>query len=73
MKDVENLKAVVGECYSEYLLSGNNKGARDEAKVLQGVKEPPDAGLGMVFRYPGDPKKLRDRSKMRLWGEYLRG
>lgn len=26
----------------------------------------------MLFRYPGDPKKLRDRAKMRLWGEYLR-
>ena len=73
VKEVESFKAVVGECYSEYLLSGNNKGERSEAKVLNGVKEPPDAGLGTVFRYPGDPKKLRDRSKMRLWGEYLRG
>lgn len=70
MKEVENLKSVVGECYSEYLLSGNNKGEREGAKVASG---PPDAGLGMVFRYPGDAKKLRDRSKMRLWGEYLRG
>lgn len=26
----------------------------------------------MNFRYPGDPKKLRDRAKMRLWAEYLR-
>jgi TBC1 domain family member 8/9 len=26
----------------------------------------------MLFRYPGDPKKLRDRAKMRLWAEYLR-
>lgn len=26
----------------------------------------------MIFRYPGDPKKLRDRAKMRLWAEYLR-
>ena len=73
VKEIENLKAIVGGCYSEYLLSGNNKGEREEAKALNGVKEPPDAGLGMVFRYPGDPKKLRDRSKMRLWGEYLRG
>ena len=73
VKEIENLKAIVGGCYSEYLLSGNNKGERDEAKALNEVREPPDAGLGMVFRYPGDPKKLRDRSKMRLWGEYLRG
>jgi TBC1 domain family member 8/9 len=60
--EVAKLKRVVSECYSEYLLQGD------------GRKEttPPDAGLGMIFRYPGDAKKLRDRSKMRLWGEYLR-
>ncbi|RDL41530.1 TBC-domain-containing protein [Venustampulla echinocandica] len=60
--EVGKLKKVVAECYSEYLLQGE---ARKEST-------PPDAGLGMMFRYPGDAKKLRDRSKMRLWGEYLR-
>lgn len=59
---VGKLKKVIGECYSEYLLRGE-----DEKE-----KTPPDAGLGMIFRYPGDPKKLRDRAKMRLWAEYLR-
>ncbi len=62
--DVAKLKRVVGECYSEFLLRPNPK-REDPA---------PDAGLGMnvEFRYPGDAKKLRDRSKMRLWAEYLR-
>jgi hypothetical protein len=60
--DVGKLKRVVSECYSEYLLQGDGKKSGD----------PPDAGLGMLFRYPGDARKLRDRSKMRLWGEYLR-
>ncbi|KAI1076988.1 GTPase activating protein [Whalleya microplaca] len=60
--NVGKLKKVVGECYSEYLLRPDDK------KNIS----PPDAGLGMIFRYPGDPKKLRDRAKMRLWGEYLR-
>lgn len=61
--EVVKLKKVVAECYSEYhLLSPESKKA---------VK-PPDAGLGMIFRYPGDAKKLRDNSKMRLWGVYLR-
>lgn len=73
VKELENLKAVVGECYSEYLLSGNTKSERDGVKVANGAKNLPDAGLGMLFRYPGDARKLRDRSKMRLWGEYLRG
>ncbi|KAH8197470.1 hypothetical protein TruAng_008365 [Truncatella angustata] len=59
---VSKLKKVVSECYSEYLL-------RPETEK---DAHPPDAGLGMVFRYPGDPKKLRDRAKMRLWAEYLR-
>ena len=73
VKEVDSLKAVVGECYSEYLLSGVNKAERESAMLVNGVKEPPDAGLGMVFRYPGDAKKLREQSKMRLWREYLRG
>ncbi|CAN8100144.1 unnamed protein product [Discula destructiva] len=59
---VSKLKKVIAECYSEYLLRGE-----DEKEKI-----PPDAGLGMLFRYPGDPKKLRDRAKMRLWAEYLR-
>lgn len=73
VREVDNLKAIIRECYSEYLLSGNSKSERNEANNANGIREPPDAGLGMVFRYPGDARKLRDRSKMRLWGEYLRG
>lgn len=59
--EVGKLKRVVSECYSEHLLSSDSK-----------KSEPPDAGLGMIFKYPGDARKLRDRSKMRLWAEYLR-
>lgn len=74
VKEVDDLKAIVAECYSEYLLSGkNNSSEKGEAKTSGSAREPPDAGLGMMFRYPGDPKKLRDRTKMRLWGSYLRG
>ncbi|KAM5346547.1 hypothetical protein ACJ41O_009552 [Fusarium nematophilum] len=60
--NVGKLRRVVAECYSEYLLRTEDKKNAS----------PPDAGLGMLFRYPGDPKKLRDRAKMRLWAEYLR-
>ncbi|PFH55405.1 hypothetical protein XA68_18401 [Ophiocordyceps unilateralis] len=59
---VNKLRGVVAECYSQHLLRP------DDRKTAS----PPDAGLGMLFRYPGDPKKLRDRAKMRLWAEYLR-
>ncbi|KAL2180965.1 uncharacterized protein P884DRAFT_326987 [Thermothelomyces heterothallicus CBS 202.75] len=60
--NVAKLKKVTAECYSEYLLRPDDKKNAT----------PPDAGLGMLFKYPGDPKKLRDRAKMRLWAEYLR-
>lgn len=73
VKEVENLKAVISECYSEYLLSGTTKAERDNALIYNGVNKSSDAGLGMVFRYPGDAKKLREQSKMRLWREYFRG
>jgi hypothetical protein len=73
IKEVESLRTVVAECYSEYLLASARAKPKDSSGVAPTAPEPPDAGLGMVFRYPGDARKLRDRSKMRLWGEYMRG
>ncbi|EAW12644.1 GTPase-activating protein [Aspergillus clavatus NRRL 1] len=70
MKEIENLRVVVNDCYSEYLLSGAKSKDQDSGNAE--ARLPPDAGLGMIFRYPGDARKLRDRSKMRLWGEYFR-
>ena len=72
MKEMESMRSVISQCYSEYLLSPERAAKNDSAQTSD-AKTPPDAGLGMVFRYPGDAKKLRDRSKMRLWGEYFRG
>jgi hypothetical protein len=71
VKEVENLRQVVAQCYSEYLLSddGDEKAAGDDKRS----REHPDTGLGMVFRYPGNARKLRDATKIRLWTEYLRG
>ncbi|EPE02756.1 gtpase-activating protein gyp2 [Ophiostoma piceae UAMH 11346] len=60
---IAKMRKVAGECYSEYLLRP------EERKTSMSL---PDAGLGIIFRYPGDAKKLRDRAKMRLWAEYLR-
>jgi hypothetical protein len=72
VKEVENLRRVVGHCYSEYLLTDaeEKKATEDGAKP---GKEHPDTGLGMIFRYPGNARKLRDATKIRLWREYLRG
>ncbi|KAL9040364.1 MAG: hypothetical protein Q9180_001954 [Flavoplaca navasiana] len=69
-KDTSSLKTVVPQCYSEYLLSERPQKGVDTPEVAS--KGPPDGGLGLLFRYPGDARKLRDKSKMRLWAEYLR-
>ncbi|KAH8702433.1 putative GTPase activating protein [Talaromyces proteolyticus] len=69
IKEIDNLRAVVLDEYSEYLLTTPPKG-KEESDTAS--RQLPDAGLGMVFRYPGDARKLRDRSKMRLWAEYFR-
>lgn len=82
MGEIKNLRVLVEGCYSEYLLGGplgsGVKGRMPTDSIAEGdgvgsKKHPPDAGLGMVFKYPGDARKLRDRSKMRLWVEYLKG
>lgn len=74
MKDLEALRTVVADCHSEYILTGGRTTkAKEGVEADSSPRDPPDTGLGMIFRYPGDAKKLRDRSKMRLWGEYMRG
>ncbi|KAI5289109.1 hypothetical protein KEM54_004397 [Ascosphaera aggregata] len=70
MRDIEKLRIVVSGVHSEYLLSNSGRVKGDVTQ--EPSREPPDTGLGMLFRYPGDARKLRDRSKMRLWGEYFR-
>ncbi|EEP79420.1 conserved hypothetical protein [Uncinocarpus reesii 1704] len=73
MKEVDSLRSVISECHSEYMFTASRVGKpKDQAESEQQPREPPDTGLGLVFRYPGDARKLRDRSKMRLWGEYFR-
>ena len=72
MKEMGNLRAVSQECYSEYLLATDGaKEVQSEEKDGKKERVPPDVGLGTIFRYPGDARKLRDKSKMRLWREYL--
>ena len=72
MKDMGNLRAVSQQCYSEYLLATDG-GKDTKVEEKDGKKDivPPDVGLGTLFRYPGDARKLRDKSKIRLWREYM--
>ncbi|KAL8998107.1 MAG: hypothetical protein Q9169_002800 [Polycauliona sp. 2 TL-2023] len=69
-KDTSYLKTIVPQCYSEYLLSERPQQGVETPELVP--KGPPEGGLGLLFRYPGDARKLRDKSKMRLWAEYLR-
>lgn len=72
VKGIEKLREVVSHCYSEYLMSGAHHKEKAGSRATN-TPAPPDVGLGMVFRYPGDARKLRDGGKMRLWSEYFRG
>ena len=73
VKEFGKMKAVIVDCYSEHLLSGQTKTDKAIDIIPSETRQSPDVGLGMIFRYPGDAKKLRDRSKIRLWGEYFKG
>lgn len=48
-------------CYSEYMLGPKHGEAG----------EPPAAGMGKEFTFPGDRRKLKDKSKMNLWNDYM--
>ncbi|KAI8384447.1 rab-GTPase-TBC domain-containing protein [Radiomyces spectabilis] len=56
------LKQFLGTCASEALLADKSK---DDLDKLPG-------GLGLEFGFPGDSKKLKDKTKTRLWKEYFK-
>lgn len=47
---------------------------KDQKELIEAPPPPPEyhAGLGARFKYPGDPRKLREKSKIKLWRDYLR-
>ena len=67
------LKPFTASLYSEYLLTavedetaeGDARGAGGEGKGIY------ERGLGETHGFPGDARKLRERSKIKLWKEYL--
>lgn len=65
-------------------VEGEGKGkekAEDEKKGIEdqvgedGLPPQPEyeAGLGARFKFPGDSKKLREKSKTKLWRDYMKG
>ncbi|EXX64682.1 Mdr1p [Rhizophagus irregularis DAOM 197198w] len=55
---MKNLRSFLSTCFSEALL-------------VDPKKDISTGGLGLIFGFPGDVKKLRDRYKTKLWIEYL--
>ena len=72
IREVEGMRTVARDCYSEYFLYGEFEDALALQNAESAGREPPDTGLGSIFKYPGNSRKLRDRSKMRLWHEYMK-
>ncbi|KAJ7261890.1 rab-GTPase-TBC domain-containing protein [Mycena rebaudengoi] len=76
------VKGFVKTCYSEALVSTTSQVAdneREDGSLISEEKEDPiprestyHGGLGLKFKFPGDPKKLREASKIKLWTQYLR-
>lgn len=65
LANVKNLAPFIQSCYSEYLLAKNKVSGEK-------ISEIPPGGLGILFKFPGNPKELRDRSKMKLWFDLFR-
>lgn len=65
LPNVQKLQPFIQSCYSEYLLA-KNKVSNEK------VEELPKGGLGAVFKFPGNVKELRDKSKMKLWFDLFR-
>lgn len=63
---MKQLSPLLATFYSEYLIKCMESGTKPT------LSDAPVGGLGQLFRYPGDARKLRDKPKMRLWLEYMR-
>ncbi|ODQ81251.1 hypothetical protein BABINDRAFT_160628 [Babjeviella inositovora NRRL Y-12698] len=82
--NIKQLRPFVETLYSEYLVAKSlaaSTGAPATGTrpghtpgVLPGLANVvhPPGGLGLEFKYPGDAKALRDKSKMRFWFGYFR-
>ncbi|KAI3406679.2 GYP2 [Candida oxycetoniae] len=58
--NIKKLDQFIQTCYSEYLLSRNKV-----SNIV--VEHVPPGGLGLMFKFPGNPKESRDKTKLKLW------
>ncbi|TFK23207.1 GTPase activating protein [Coprinopsis marcescibilis] len=74
---MKQVKVFVKTCYSEVLVSDTpNAGAdneREDGSLVESSEQISYlGGLGLHFKFPGDPKKLRETSKIKMWTKYLK-
>ncbi|KAK7206993.1 GTPase activating protein [Myxozyma melibiosi] len=74
MSRMRLLRDFLPTLYSEYMLSDPALSPSKQIRTSSSSssRDPPPGGLGQLFKYPGDARKLRDKSKLRLWAEYMR-
>ncbi|EKM82068.1 hypothetical protein AGABI1DRAFT_70677 [Agaricus bisporus var. burnettii JB137-S8] len=69
------MKAVKGftkTCFSESLIVDPLVVDGEDGDIAKDDQVPYHGGLGLKFKFPGDPKKLREASKLKLWTAYLK-
>ncbi|KAJ3497556.1 hypothetical protein NLJ89_g10334 [Agrocybe chaxingu] len=75
------VKGFVKTCYSELLISETSNAGDNEHEDGSLITDEKSGsrqevsyhgGLGLKFKFPGDPKKLREGSKIKLWTTYLK-
>ncbi|KAL1684148.1 rab-GTPase-TBC domain-containing protein [Schizophyllum commune] len=75
------VKSFAKTCYSEVLINSGSTAPDNEhedGSLIQekdgGSSSAPayHGGLGLKFKFPGDPRKLREASKIKLWTAYLK-
>lgn len=71
LSEMKHLRPFLQTCFSEELVGGDAPGDADAQEDAPVAAHNCMQGLGAQFGYPGDPKKLKDKSKLRLWREYF--
>lgn len=76
------VKSFAKTCYSERLITSGSTAPdneREDGSLIPEEKEDGTTtaptfhgGLGLKFKFPGDPRKLREASKIKLWTAYLK-
>lgn len=66
------LRQITRTFYSEYLVESAIRRRKGQSRAeVRAALSVPAGGLGREFGYPGDAKLSHERSRMRLWLEYL--